>query len=246
MIMVLLAVTLLCRLGFWQLSRAQEKKQLLSQWTQTQDLKPLSLENMPTPLNEQADLRFRSVLTSAQLLNEYTILLDNKIKNGQVGYHVIIPARLKNNQIILINRGWIPLGPSRQIIPTITPILGEISIEGYLDFAYRNPFIRYATEVNTLTWPLRMQWLDMALLSAALDTSIYPMLIVLHESSPYAFLAPQQQKEWLNPERHQGYAVQWFSLAVTLFVLYWFYLVKNTLKRKKEVHEPNYPHNAST
>lgn len=226
MVVVLIGVTLLGRLGFWQLSRAHEKQQLLTQWQQTSGQSAFSLDNLADEPLDYHNLRFRKVKFDAQLLNDHTILLDNKTYKGQVGYHVIVPAKLNNDHYILVNRGWVATGVSRSILPTIQPVLEKINIEGYLDIAYRNRFIHHAIESDVPTWPLRMQWLDITLLTHILDKNIYPMLVVLDEKSPYALVGAAQQKEWLSPERHHGYAVQWFSLALTLLILYLFILFK--------------------
>jgi hypothetical protein len=43
-------------------------------------------------------------------------LLDNQVRDGRPGYHVLTPLRMAENAI-LINRGWVPLGEFRQVLP---------------------------------------------------------------------------------------------------------------------------------
>lgn len=228
-LLVLIGVTVLCRLGYWQLSRGEQKQQQLNLWEQIH----------PSVLNEQdldpANLakRYAPVVLKGTFLNDQTILLDNKTNNGRPGYHVITPLQLKNNKIALIERGWIPLSLPRQVLPSIPPILGEVTIEGYLDFAYRNPFIQHPTENNEVTWPLRVQQLDWDQLASLLNTDIYPMLVKFKHSCAYSFEIPAVKGEWLNPARHYGYACQWFLLAFTLAALYSLFYVRH-LRRGKQ------------
>lgn len=205
---ILLAVTLLCRLGTWQLARAKEKQQSHLAWEAAQHRPAVPL----TPTTTQTP--FTRVTAIGQFLNEKTILLDNKILNGRVGYHVITPLQLADGSVVLIDRGWISMGTSRQTLPQIPAMLGEVAIEGYLDFAYRNPFVSKAFEEpkkNEQMWPLRVQQLDLSLIADHLDRAVYPMLVKLNSS---ALKAPG-----LSAERHLGYAFQWFALALTLCVL---------------------------
>lgn len=216
-VVVLIGVTLLCSLGYWQLSRGHQKQQLLSQWEQSGQSTTLYEHDLTEP---HSQMRYAPVKLTGHFMNEHTILLDNKTNNGRPGYHVITPLALKNNKIVLIDRGWVPLERSRQILPSIPAILGEVTIEGYLDFAYRNPFIHQAIENDEITWPLRVQELDWSQMASLLNKTIFPMLVKFKYPSAYSFEIPPAKGEWLSPQRHYGYACQWFLLAFTLASLY--------------------------
>ncbi|MFI4937508.1 MAG: SURF1 family protein [Candidatus Berkiellales bacterium] len=224
-LMVFGMITLLCRLGFWQLSRSQEKQAQINQWQHNEQLPPVSNEFLVSHPKALPNLRYLPIRITTEFLNQNTILIDNKIHKGRVGYYVYVPAVLDDNTVILINRGWIPLGHSRNSLPQPSVTRGQVTIEGYLDFAYRNRFIKDMIESNQ--WPLRMQQLDIELLSKRLGKEVYPMLVMLNASSPYVFAPQEAPVEWLNPKRHQGYAVQWFGLAFTLLILYLFYFFRS-------------------
>lgn len=223
---MLLGVTLLCGLGTWQLSRYHEKKSLQAQF-QTGTVTPaLTGQDLSHLTADPKAIRYAPVKLSGKFLNEFTIMLDNKTNKGQAGYHILVPLEIEgeinNKNIILINRGWIPLpNGSRQKIPFISPIEGIVSIEGYLECAYRSPFITHALENESVQWPLRLQALDFALLSNLIDPQkkLFNMLVVLDQQSPFAFESPPQSI-FLTADRHLGYAVQWFGLALTLLIFY--------------------------
>lgn len=215
-LIVILAVTLLCSLGAWQISRGLTKRALLKQWEVSQSFSPLKENDL---LIQSKHERYAAVQLTGHFINDHTILLDNKTNNGHVGYHVITPLCFGNKQWILIDRGWIPLTRSRDFLPEVPPILGEVTIEGYLDFAYRNPLIRDTIENNEIKWPLRVQQIDINALAALLHQDLFPMLVKFRTSSAYSFEVPPFKGSWLTPERHYGYAVQWFLLAITLAIL---------------------------
>lgn len=222
-----MGITLLCSLGFWQLSRAEQKKEWAQQKQVSLQQAPISSQallslDQPLPTSH----RYAPLRLKGMFMNAYPILLDNKIYKGKAGYEVYLPFLLDNNTVILVNRGWIPPAAHRSQLPMIEEtISGEVTIEGYADFAYGNRFISSALEIESISWPLRMQRLDNTLLSTLIGKAVYPMLVVLSPSSPYAFaVSTPQQSSGIPPERHQGYAFQWFGLAITLCVFYVLYL----------------------
>jgi surfeit locus 1 family protein len=221
-------VTLLASLGCWQISRGLAKENLLSKANEASSLTPYSVKDILQILQlgqpKEEDLKkykYHPVKFISTFDSDHIILLDNIIKNSHPGYAVYVPAKLDEHTVILVSRGWIPLGRSRSIVPQLPSIpLGEVTIEGYLDFAYRNRFISSAMEGKDIQWPLTMQQLDLALLSHALGKSVYPMLVNLDI---------KEKGETLKPERHYAYAFQWFALAVTLLV---FYFISKSKGRK--------------
>lgn len=226
-LLFLLSLTLLCSLGFWQLSRAQYKQTLIDQAQLAQTTITLDEQKITQiPLNQA---RFQHIKFSTSLQNKNIILLDNQVLKGQVGYHVLVPARLNNQQAILINRGFVPIGKNRQELPSILPISGPVTIEGYLDIAYRNPLIKQAID-GKITWPLRVQQIDFNLLSTLMGISLYPMLVTLNEDSPYVLTPLPKATTYLTPEKHIGYAVQWFSLALAFLIWFIYFLYRSKQK----------------
>lgn len=211
-LVTLLGVTLLCSLGVWQLMRKEQKVALIQQAASVSTQNAL---DKTTLANTAQAERYAMVQLKGTFLNQYSILLDNKIKNGQVGYHLITPVALSDTKWLLVDRGFIPAGPKRVDLPKIPSVLGEVTIEGYLDFSYRNPFISNALETEKIQWPLRMQYLDLPLLSQIWHKEIFPMLVILDSK-------PTQITYEISPAKHQGYAIQWFGLSLTLFFFYLF------------------------
>lgn len=217
-LIIAIAVTLLCCLGVWQISRGLAKSHQLEQWESKHSASPLKNHDL---LIDSSIERYTPVQLTGYFINDHTVLLDNKTNSGRVGYHVITPLCFSNEKCILVDRGWVPLTRSRELLPTIPPILGKLTIEGYLDFAYRNPLIKQSIENNEIKWPLRVQQIDIKEIAALLDRNIFPMLVKFKEPSLHSFEIPPFKGIWLSPERHYGYAVQWFLLAITLAVLYY-------------------------
>lgn len=67
-------------------------------------------------------------------------------------------------------------------------------------------------------WPRVLNFPDAATVATLLGGRVHPQLLLLDAHSPDGFL-----REWrppgFGPERHVGYAVQWFALAATTVII---------------------------
>src|SRR5574339_245690 len=141
-------------LGKWQLRRAEEKRVVLPH---------ASVEG--------------------EFLPRFTVYLDNKLNHGRVGYEVITPLKLRDGSNVLVNRGWIAAGTTRDALPEVRTPAGEVRIEG------------------------------IALAGLPLE----PRVIEQHSDLPDG-LARDWPAHDLGIEKHQGYALQWYSLAALAVV----------------------------
>jgi len=134
---------------------------------------------------------------------------------------MLTPLRLAYGGAILVNRGWTPLGESRQTLPNIAVTVEAITVNGWLAQP-ANPGLRLGDAAGAdQNWPRVTPYIDYERLAAILGYPLRPALILLEPNQPQGYI-----RDWrphfggFGPERHQGYAVQWFALAVTLVILY--------------------------
>ncbi len=210
----LLAVSLLpilLSLGFWQLSRADEKRVIADRWEQRRREAPVDIALLP---QEQAALAYRRVALSGEFIEGRTLLLDNSLREGRYGVEVITPLRLAGGELVLVNRGWLEGDPYRQQLPEVPPVGVAGVLEGYV---YVPPGESYTLGDISATegWPRLIQAIDMPALEAVLEEPLWPYTVRLSEDSPTALLA-----DWplvnAQPEKHQAYAFQWFAMAAAL------------------------------
>ncbi len=210
-----LLLALLLWLGFWQLERAAQKAAWVEQHGANVGDVPLQLNAEVAALD---DFRFRTVLATGRYLGARQILLDNQVHEGQVGYHVYTPFHLEAEKaVILVNRGWVPLGVTRDVLPQIPVATDRRTITGMLN---RPPSVGIRLQAPASTaWPRVVQYVDPEALGASLGYKTLPRVVWLDPSEPNGFV-----REWkivaFGPERHRGYAVQWFALAAALVIIY--------------------------
>ncbi len=209
-----LAISSLVKLGLWQLDRANEKQALFDDFEraqQQQQWQPLRLGSIPD--------RYQGVSVQGEFQSQQYFLLDNQIYQGQVGYQVIGLLQTDfQSARIPVNLGWVSLGDSRQQLPAVTLPEGPITITGWFYQPSDSPFTAADQLLEKGPWPMRIQHLNSEVLSAALELSIAPYVVLLSETESYGF--PRQwQPNLMPPEKHRAYAVTWFSLALACLII---------------------------
>lgn len=213
-IIILILLPILISLGIWQLHRAEEKHLLQANFDARNKIIPITIEQAQSV----ADNRYYPVQVDGRFDNAHVFLLDNQFYHHKVGYHIITPfISEKTHHWILINRGWLPMAPNRNILPKIPTISGKVHVSGFLYIPQKNPFI--SAEIESVSWPLRIERLDTPSISKHLNRDLYPQIILLDPKSPYGFIRNWQPIN-MKASMHIGYAVQWFSMAAVLFIIY--------------------------
>lgn len=87
-ILFLLILPVLLRLGFWQLDRAEEKRDLIALFKQQNELGPLFIKNS---IKLDAKLNYRTAKIEGQYNLSKQIFIDNKIYQGKTGVYVMTP-----------------------------------------------------------------------------------------------------------------------------------------------------------
>ena len=148
------------------------------------------------------------------------ILLDNRLHRGQPGYHVLAFVRAGTITVPL-NLGWVPLGRSRDVIPSVALPKGEVSIAGRIYVPNGKPFMmKEQTPPKTLPATVQTLYWDNwnATLSLLTDGPIFPHEVRIDPQSPHALEA-----NWpvvnQSPAKHYGYALQWFIMAGLLVLI---------------------------
>src|SRR5262245_39294340 len=210
--LALLAVLL--TLGFWQLHRMREKQALFAAFAagthETVDLRSL-------PADTRA--RYQHSTVAGRYDSAHQILLDNMTHQGQVGYRVLTPLTFGADRTLLVDRGWIPLGESRQQLPQVK--VGELdrTVSGRLDELPRAGIHLAAQLEPNAPWPRVLSYPTMQEILAALPRDIYPYILLLDADQPDGFVR-EWQPATFPPARHLGYAVTWFALAAALLIIY--------------------------
>lgn len=196
----LVIATLLSGLGAWQISRAEEKAERLALFETD---KALPVEQVTPDL-------FRKVVITGRFIQDRYFLLDNRTWQGKAGYEVLAVVQTPNRNY-LVNLGWTAANINRAVLPQIVLPDAPIQFEAHLDQPQN--LLLLGQDIWPANWPLRIQAQDIEKMQQQLGLNLSDWTL-----RPTSALQSQAQPIWspvvLPPERHLGYAVQWFGLAV--------------------------------
>jgi len=213
----LATMVLTVQLGAWQLRRAAEKR-LLEQAIEERSAQP------PVALGQSDPPEWTPLTLRGQWHPRHLYFLDNRIHQGQAGYHVFAPFHDQDSgRWVMVARGWIAAGPDRSRLPAVTTaaggliqLTGQVRVPGE-SFTLANGGADGATD------GARWQSIDLNAWRAA--TGLPLADFYLQQTST---TADQLVRQWPRPdtgiERHRGYALQWFAMAALVAALTALYL----------------------
>ncbi|WP_159931065.1 SURF1 family protein [Oceanicoccus sp. KOV_DT_Chl] len=209
-------VSLLLALGVWQLERAEYKHFLNTQITQLaeqapQELRDLSL--LETHLSPQL------VSVAGYYLNQFSLLIDNQRYQGRLGFEVITPFLMVNEQLLLVSRGWMARTESAVFIE---PIEGLQHLQGVIQPLPLKTFL-LPPRAEEIQWPLILHHFDFQtvknIYDKQLNSAVYPNVLRLSATS-----AGVLQRHWPqklhNADASSRYALQWFAMAFLAIIFY--------------------------
>jgi len=210
-------------LGYWQLSRAKEKQQRIEILSKEQ-----VISNHLGDIDSQLIANFSHVQIESELALRKSFLIENTIQNGELGYHVLNLVKDKvSDRIVLVNRGWIAGKANRNEIPQIELPPSFWSIKGRV-YPINSQVLSDKAEIESFGNVVRVPVLDSYIvkkLEERFHIEIEPFIIRLEKENASSF---DVDWEWLNmsPEKHLGYAFQWFALSLTFLIVSLFALIK--------------------
>ncbi|MCG9755177.1 SURF1 family protein [Shewanella insulae] len=236
-LVTLLVFTILVKLGLWQLDRAAEKQALQQALTHKQAAAPLDYQGL-LALGERESLTGYRLAVKATPVNTPIILLDNQVYEGRVGYLAYQVMRVETEvkaeaPLLLVELGFIDSGLDRQKLPHLSRLNQEVALSGRVYQRASNPLSQHLlAEAGS---PMRIQNLNLPELSQTLKLPLAPA-ILQPEAIPGSALPHPWQPLPMSAQKHQGYALQWFSMA-TVFLMLMIYLL--IFKRKNKESSKN-------
>lgn len=216
-LVTLLLFGFLLSLGFWQLDRAEQKREIITHYQGDKDGAVIRLD---ADMKSAGGLEYQRASSVGRYDSAHQLLLDNRTHEGRAGYQVLTPFILRNSEVaVLINRGWLPLGSSRGQLPDVAVGETQRTVMGRLKTPPEEVFM-LGEEEQRQRWPYRIQRIHIQALSEELQRTLLPVVLLLDNEEPDGYLRDWQPLVGFGPERNVGYAVQWFGLAAALLVIY--------------------------
>lgn len=213
-ILAVIGLVVFINLGNWQVHRAAEKDALEAIVLDRASQSPFLINNA-TGLGDKIHAPVRAI---GRYDSSNEILIDNAVMQGNAGYYVFSPLVLDGQDVILmVNRGWVPLGRDRSILPELPVVNGQIEISGVLVNLPSHPPLVLIDDWHAVKkrWP----FFNYDIYAGRMDKKVLPYLVQLDADDDNGFLRLWPQHK-ANSSMHIGYAIQWYAFAAIVFFTY--------------------------
>ena len=208
-VFIIFFILVFIALGSWQIIRLNWKNNLILEIEN-------SLKKPPVELTQRNKDNFLKVKTSGIIDFEKQIYLYNLNDSGTPGFEVINPIII-NDENYLINRGWIPF--EKKNTPEIN-IFDQNNIIGTLKIQGRKNIFKPDNDIKENYWFS----LDREDIFKFTDKKFSKYIIYLGGN----YKSPRPKKITANiSNNHKKYAITWFSLAISILLLYLYFRKKN-------------------
>lgn len=210
---VILGVTVLARLGFWQLERLEERRAFNQLVVERWDQAPFDVNQEALPA-ELDVLGYRRVEVTGSFDYANQIALKNQNRDSGPGVGLVTPLILPDGRAILVSRGWIPLDQSKtEQWAQFNEATGEATIIGMLQQSQLLPGAKPPDSPQT-------EWFRVDI-EAIQQQLPYPLMPAFLAQLPepgrgYSDLPYREVPFELSEGNHFSYALQWFMFAAVL------------------------------
>lgn len=144
-----------------------------------------------------------------------TLLLDNQTFEGQVGYLAYQLVQQSDTTYALMERGFVAAAQARSELPEVVWMSEPLYMQARLYQKSLNP-LSHDLHLEAGT-PHRIQNLNIEALAQMWSLDIAPY-VIQPQMDKWPYPQPWRPVS-LSSDKHFGYAVQWFAMAVALCLL---------------------------
>ena len=208
-VFIIFFILVFIALGSWQIIRLNWKNNLILEIEN-------SLKKPPVELSKTNSENFLKIKTSGSIDFEKQIYLYNLNDTGTPGFEVINPI-IVDNENYLINRGWIPF--EKKDTSEIN-ILDQNNIIGTLKIQGRKNIFKPDNDIKENYW-FSLNREDILKFTG----KKFSKYIIYLDGN---YQLPRPIKITANiSNNHKKYAITWFSLAISILLLYLYFRKKN-------------------
>ncbi len=208
-VFVYFIILTLLSLGFWQIYRLNWKLELIEQIEN-------SLKNDPVELSNIEKKNYLRIKTSGDIDFDKQIYLYNLNDSGKPGFEVINPIKI-GDENYLMNRGWIPF--EKKDLPEIN-LVDQNQIVGTLMLQTKPSTFKPENDIE------KNYWFTLNREDILKFTGINFSQYVIYLNGDYKIPKPRVITAKIS-NNHKKYAITWFSMAISILLIYLYFRKKN-------------------
>ena len=212
-ILITATFAFLVSLGFWQLERSDDKRSIEA------SIKQANTGSVELIKKEEGlqSKEYYEVRLQGKYLSDKQFIYDNQIVDQVSGYYVLTPYALEGqSKAILINRGFIPWNGRRDKLADI--VIGQENRE--IKVQISKPIKRMELKPSEvgIQFPALIQSIDLQDMADRAKVDFSSVIGLLDASASNGFIRKWEPYTG-SIEKHIGYAVQWFLMALVLAII---------------------------
>lgn len=217
---VVVSLPVLIGLGNWQMERLVWKKSLIVRVEKRLQQAPIVLPASSNWLSmSRENNEYRRVKVAGKFDHSKEQYWHSNPVNGRTGVQVITPLVLEDGRYVLVNRGFVPTrlrdlrDPAKRQKQRVT---GRQTLSGLLHWSGERKWFDPLDEPQNNFWFVR----DLAAMAENMGVTAAPFFIDadIKSSVKGGPIGGQTRVSFHN--RHLGYAMTWYGLAVTLVIIF--------------------------
>ena len=216
----LLGIALLLGLGTWQMERLHWKEGLIARIESRIHSTPESLAKIRALENETGDVDYRPVTVSGRFLHEGEAFILSTY-DGQAGWNVFTPLLTGDNDLVFVNRGFVPYDMRDPKTRTEGQISGSVTFDGVARNAPSEKPGYFVPDSDSET--RTFFWRDLDGIAGGLTleehVSLLPFFIDAGAETPWGPYPIGGQTQVTITNNHLQYAITWYGLAFVLIVM---------------------------
>ena len=212
-VLIIATIAFLISLGFWQLDRADQKRTIEA------SIQKANTGTIELIVNEDRllDKEYYEVRLQGSYIRGKQFIYDNQIVDQASGYYVLTPFVLTGqSKAVMINRGFIPWNGRRDKLDDIDveATTREIKVQ------VSRPIKRIELKASDISdqFPVLIQAIDFDVIEEISSISFVGVIGLLDSSSADGFIRKWEPYTG-SIEKHIGYAIQWFLMALVLGII---------------------------
>lgn len=222
-------------LSNWQFSRNEERSAQLALVDANYDAEPVPLDAVLAPGAElAASDEWTPVVLRGTYLAEHQLLVRNRPHGGTAAFEVLVPFRLDDGRVLVVDRGWVPPGETRADPDAVpAPPAGEATVVVRLRPEEAVPSSGRTAEAGQV--PTINLGLVADQVPGDIERGAYGVLVSEDPApadAPAALADPSD-----DPGPHLSYAIQWILFAVMGFGFIGYIIVSERRHRREDAED---------
>ena len=215
-----IALSILLSLSAWQIKRLNWKTNLIQQRVSMFEGEPKLLMQLKKP----SEYEFQKVFVKGKLLNDFEFYMPALSKNGNNGFHILVPIKVSSNKFLIYNTGWVPLLNKDPQVRKENIVSEEKSFLAVIRLPGRKGYFQPDNDPIKNFWFFVEPDLMEKQLKFDLEKTFY---LEASENGPNGYPLGNQTRIYLR-NNHFQYALTWFFIAIGLIGVF----ITANLKKK--------------